>query len=215
MTVWQSSWADMNDDLVPIRAAISDIGPPPFRNRIDQRLGDSMMAAGLLTGLTAQALDRNAQPAELERRAVGVQLIYEGLNITRALVRSPPWQDGRKSAADLKVLIAEVLIARGFSLLARTEASSVAIDVIRAFARDETIRRTRHGDSDYPDRTLEAAVFELAIVAGITATGATRPPGTRAFAVELAESMDDLDTDAFRFAESVVEDLDELIVEPD
>jgi hypothetical protein len=87
--------------------------------------------------------------------------------------------------------VADVLVARGFSLLARTAVSSEAVETIRRFARDETNRYIERPDSDHADRVLEADVFELGIVAGVTATGAHRPVGTHEIAATLAVSVDD------------------------
>lgn len=203
---------DRKDDAVRLQTAVSDVVPTPFHNRVDRQLQCSAMIAGQLTRLAARALDGDVHPEDLDRRVVAVQLIYEGLKLTRTLARVPPWEDDHASDGDIDVLVADVLVARGFALLARTEAAPEAVETIRGLARDETNRTLERSDSDVTDRALEADVFELSIVAGVTATGADRPTGTSEFATALAESMDDEPTggDA-RLSQAVIEGLEEFV----
>lgn len=179
--------------------AVEDVGPEQLHDRIVSRLERSSMAAGAFTVRCAHAVleQRSAASARaviehpddpladaVATRAVGVQLIYEGLGLTRSLAQDPPWLAGQKEDGDLDVLIADILVARGFHLLARTEASDAAVATIRAFGSDQTVRR----ETDDPtlDRNLEADVFELATVAGTTAVGG-RPSGElREYATSLA-----------------------------
>lgn len=211
MTVRAWGRDDSKNDVDRMCAAVSDLGPAPFRDRIDRQLRESTMAPGLLTRLAARVTGREVAPEEITSRVVGVQLIYEGLTLMRALVHFPPWDDEPANDAEIELLVAEVLVARGFSLLARTEAVPEAVELVCAFGRDETNRRAGRPDSIPSDRALEADVFELAIVAGVTATGADRPPGIRGVATGLAESLaDEPDRDVL-FSETVVEELDELV----
>lgn len=204
--------SEREDDLALLRDAVTDIMPPLFRDRIDRRLQESVTIPGLVTRLAARAADCEFSAEEIDRRVVGVQLIYEGLKHTRTLARFPPWDDERANDADLEILVAEVLVARGFSLLARTEAMPVAVETVRAFGRDETNRRVEGSDSDPSDRALEADVFELGIIAGVTATGARCPPEARSFAVKLAESMnEERDDEGNELSDSEVEELNELL----
>lgn len=174
------------------RDAVTDIMPDRLRDVIDTRLQTVSMTPAVLTLLSAQATDRDANRAELDRRAAGVQLIYDGLKLTRTLARAPPWDQTPQKAekADIDVLAADVLVARGFSLLARTEAAGKAVETVRAFGRDETNYSLGREHPKLDGRTLEADVFELAIIAGVSATGAELPSGIRPFAVELATSFD-------------------------
>lgn len=205
---------DPTDDAARVCGAISDITPLPFRDRIDRLLRESIMMPGQLTRVAARVTDRDADPEEIDRRVVGVQLIYEGLRLTRTLARSPPWEEKPESDADLEILIAEVLVARGFSLLARTEAVAKAVEVVRTFGRNEMDRHVGRPDYGLPNRTLETNVFELSIVAGVTAGSGDRPTGIRGFATMLSESMDGKHNDGdTRFSESVVEELTELVSE--
>jgi hypothetical protein len=150
--------------------ALADIEPEPFREEVYAALEDVSVLPGVLVVAAARALDAEATVAEVERRAVGVQLIYEGLRLTRDLAHDPPWlaADADHEEADVAVLVADVFVARATSLLADTEAAGAIVAVLRSFGRDQTLR----ADADDPaavDRRLETDVFELAAVAGTTA----------------------------------------------
>jgi len=220
--------------------AVGDVEPDRLRERIRERLEDGSMAPGVLTVLSARAVAAGSADAPsvdtdaVADRGAGVQLIYEGLRLTRSLSRDPPWEredeltdgvpgseasggssgserrertdgvpgsdaagsssgsdqrertDGGDVAvtdgvapgptatadaddADMDILVADVMVARGFYLLARTEAAGEAVAVVRSFGGDQTRRRSS-GD-DRLDANLEGDVFELAAVAGTTAAG--------------------------------------------
>lgn len=172
------------------RDAVADIVPERLRGVIHDRLDAGSMAPGVLTILSARHVDPRADPTEVDHRAAGVQLIYEGLRLTRALVRDDPWAAAAADTddtlpADVDVLAADVLVARGFRLLARTEAADDAVETVRAFGREET---DRLGGRDPGDRSLEANVFELAVVAGTTVDGSRPPRSLRQYAVGLARA---------------------------
>ncbi|MFC7047022.1 hypothetical protein ACFQH6_17920 [Halobacteriaceae archaeon GCM10025711] len=171
------------------REAIEDITPAPLRTVIDDRLARDSMIPGVLTLLSAQVVDGTADPGEVERRAAGVQLIYEGLRLTRTLVTGAAWLgDAGSTPEDVDVLAADVLVARGFRLLARTEASAKAVDTVQAFGREQTDRHVRGTTAV---RSLEANVFELAVIAGATAAGHETPLALRQYVVGLAEAFGD------------------------
>lgn len=203
--------------------AVDDIEPDRLRERIRERLEDGSMAPGVLTVLSARAADGSdpgsapsvSTEATAERGA-GVQLIYEGLRLTRTLSQDPPWTaDGSSGAkrnertdggdvrvsdadavtaepsagrdadaGDMDILVADVMVARGFYLLARTEAAAEAVSVVRSFGGDQTRLRTT-GDDSF-DGNLERDVFELAAVAGVTAAGGEATPALRAHVADLA-----------------------------
>ncbi|MFC7176924.1 DUF7114 family protein [Halosegnis marinus] len=94
-----------------------------------------------------------------------------------------------RERANVDILAADVLVSRGFFLLARTDAATEAVEVVRAFGRDQTERR----DADDPaalDDELEVDVLTLALVAGTTAAGET-PGDTGPLAREFAGRYDD------------------------
>jgi geranylgeranyl pyrophosphate synthase len=201
--------------------ATADVEPAALRDRISAHLDGGSMVPGALTVLTARALsdgasepvatDDSSLPTPVAERAGGVQLIYDGLCLTRRLAREEPWTTGAKSDGDLAVLAADVLVARGFYLLARSEAAEAAVTTVRAFGRDQTVRRET--DDDTLDRNLEADVLELAVVAGATLGdhGVTLP--LREYAAGLANGSPFPDAEAF-FVESVTEELAALGTDP-
>ena len=148
------------------REALSDIEPEPLRGALDEWLATASMTPGAL------------------------QLIYEGLDLTRRLAHDEPWADTDEDDidADLDVLAADVLVSRGFYLLARTPAAERAVEVVRAFGRDQT-RREGETDPD-TDRNLEADVFELAVVTGVHAVDGDACEELLTYADELARGYE-------------------------
>jgi len=156
------------------RDALADIEPERLREVLRDRLADASMTPGVLTFMSATTLDAAVDADPLGERAAGVQLIYEGLRLTRTLAHDEPWADGEGEAtrgADLDILAADVLVSRGFYLLARTETADRAVEVVRAFGRNQTRRREVDADRPTLDRTLESDVFALAVAAGTTVVG--------------------------------------------
>jgi hypothetical protein len=168
------------------RQALSDVEPGRLRDVLDDRLASASMTPAVLTLVSARALDPGVSVAGLCERAAGVQLVYEGLRLTRTLAHEEPWTtvDGPDIDADLDILAADVLVARGFYLLARTEAADRAVEVVRAFGRDQT-DRAHAPDPAAVDGNLEADVLALATVAGATAVGREAPTAL----VDYAESL--------------------------
>lgn len=165
-------------------ASVDDIEPDRLRDRIVDRLDDASLAPGVLTLVAATAgRDRSADDSDSDR-AAGVQLIYEGLALTRQLAHEDPWTSGDRDAGDLDILIADILVSRGFYLLARTEAAEAAVEVVRAFGRDQTELRT--GGDDRLDANLEADICELAVVAGVVARDHDPTAALRSYAGDLA-----------------------------
>jgi hypothetical protein len=170
---------------------VADVDPGGLRSAIEEQLSGSMVP-GTLVRLSACATDSTGAPTAAADRATGVQLIYDGLRVTRGLVHDQPWgRDGEALTpeADIDVLVADVLVARGFYLLARTEAADRAVGVVRAFGRDQTRRRSA-SDAERLDRNLEVSVFELATAAGTTAAGATASRSLLDCVGTLARSID-------------------------
>ena len=152
--------------LEAVRPAVADLGPSPLRDRIFEHLADSSMDAGRLVYHAVATADGHVPSGVLNDRVVGVQLIYEGLALIRALARDPPWDNEERAVGDLDLLVAEVLVAKGFSLLASTDAAPRAVETVRTLGRSET-ERLNGTCSRTP---LEADIFELGVVAGVTAT---------------------------------------------
>jgi hypothetical protein len=175
------------------RETVADIEPPALRAVLFDRLDTTSMAPGAVVLTTATGRDPAVGTEPLLDRAAGVQLIYEGLRLTRALAHDEPW-DGITDTdidADLDILAADVLVSRGFSLLAPTEASDAAVETIRAFGRDQTTRRESATDDATLDRNLEADIFALAVRAGVTAIGGDPSEALLGDAAAAAREYDD------------------------
>jgi len=171
------------------REAVDDVSPERLHDVVDSRLAECSVVPGVLTIAAARARG-DATPTAVARRAAGVQLIYEGLRLTRSLVHEDPWTPDppADSPADVDVVAADVFVARGFHLLARTGAADKAVETVQRFGRAETDRQ--HGRAaDAGD--LEADVFELAAVAGATAVGDETPRALRQYVVGLADARAD------------------------
>jgi len=172
---------------------IGDIEPAGLRDRIESWLEDGSMVPGALTIQCARTtadhpVDRKNGPRDaVAERAGGVQLIYEGLRLTRELSQKEPWNDGDNPDADLDILVADVLVARGFFLLARTGAAEKAVETVRAFGRDQTVGRETGDDS--LDRNLEADTLELAVIAGSDFGSGEVPARLREYAAERASQL--------------------------
>lgn len=167
------------------REAVRDVDPDAFRDAIEAAVESGSMAPGVLVVLSARAADEPVGFETVATRAAGTQLIYEGLRLTRDLATDAPWEDeDRTPDANLDVLVADVLVARGFHLLARTEAAERAVETVRAFGRDQTPSPTDDTGG------LEADVFDLAVVAGTTAVGTHPSTACREFVADLARSFE-------------------------
>jgi hypothetical protein len=187
------------DDAVRARDAarevIADIDPDRLRDVLSRRLDEAPMTPAVLTLRVAAALASDDVDGDgLAEQAAGVQLIYEGLRLTRELAHDEPWAtvDREPDAdidgidADLDILAADVFVSRGFYLLARTDAADRAVDVVRAFGRDQTLRRRPDADRTALDRNLESDVFALAAVTGAAAVGRSAAADLVDYAADLA-----------------------------
>ncbi len=206
------------DDAVRVREsaeeAVADIEPARLREALTGRLADAEMTPGLLTVYSARGLTTDADTVPVGDRAAGVQLIYEGLRLTRQLAHDDPWNaseppldatdgsgapavsaapvaTGEAVAADIEVVAADVFVARGFYLLARTAAAHDAVRVVQRFGRNQTLHRSAD-DPAALDCNLETDVFELAVVAGSSAVSETTPEGLRSYAADLAATEEGL-----------------------
>lgn len=176
------------------RRAVRDVAPDPLRERIGALLDESAMVPGVLALTSARAVegpraeDAGFEDGGVEDRAAGVQLIYEGLRLTRTLAEGVPWERSPPyTDSNIDILAADVMVARGFSLLAHTEAADKAVETVESFGRDQTDdQQGRAG----PPHALEADVFELAVLAGTTAFGVEPSDSLLSYAEELAASLD-------------------------
>jgi len=186
--------------------AVEGVGPVGVASEASDgdETGATTERIGTVTGRTGD----DTGPVGVEERAAGVQLIYEGLRLTRALADDPPWErDLPHTDSNIDILAADVMVARGFSLLARTEAADKAVETVQSFGRDET--DDQQGRAVSP-RALETDVFELAVVAGTTVFGSTPSDALVAYTEELAGS---LDGDSPEPPESVSEEVEKAVAD--
>jgi hypothetical protein len=178
------------DDSVELRDAASetlqDIDPPSLRETLQQRIEQCWLVPGELTVLAARKAGVDEVSAGLQNRAVAVQLVYEGLALTRRLVHEEPWlaEETDAERGDIDIIAADILVARGAYLLARTEAVDKGVEIIQEFGRNQTDRPK--GD---PGRELEADIFELAAVAGSTTEADEPPAPIMAWSRDLGEEI--------------------------
>lgn len=182
------------------REAVQDITPKPLRDRIHTLLDDSAMVPAVLTLSSADAADGETagQPSEsftvegVTERAAGVQLIYEGLRLTRTLAAETPWnREPPHTDANIDVLAADVMVARGFYLLARTDAADKAVQTVQSFGKDQTDRQQGR---DGTENGLEGDVFELAVVAGTAVVGCSPSKALLSYVAALAGEGEDGDS---------------------
>jgi len=192
---------------------VADIEPRHLREVLYERLDEGSMAPGVLVFLSAQAGDSTVDLEPLAERSAGVQLIYEGLRLTRSIAHTEPWTETTTDEidADIDILAADVFVSRGFYLLARTEAAAAAVDTVQSFGHDQTVRGRPDADTETLDRNLEADIFALAVRAGLTAVDADPSADILSFAADIARAEgDDLSAATTVLSESTVSRLTEL-----
>ncbi|WP_394741054.1 DUF7114 family protein [Natronococcus roseus] len=180
--------------------AVTDVEPPALYELIESTLESASMLPGALTLESAGAVApsetaaRNGDEPDdgIITHAAGVQLIYEGLRLTRSLAHEEPWADDDGTTdvdGDLEILAADILVARGFYLLARTDAADKAVRTVQAFGREQTHRLDERDDGHAAttrDATLERDVLELAVLAGAAAVDENPSPSLLERADEIA-----------------------------
>ena len=192
--------------------SVADVEPPRLHDLVESILETASMVPGALTLESAATAASDARatleeptdeiaPETVHAHAAGVQLIYEGLRLTRTLAHEEPWTDvDANGSGDLEILAADILVARGFYLLAQTDAADKAVRTVQAFGRDQTKRSDLLGDADSLDdpndidptaldANLERDVLELAVLTGAATVGETPPPGLLVFAEDLARDV--------------------------
>ncbi len=194
--------------------AVADVEPPRLHDLVESILETASMVPGALTLESAATAASDARAALEEptdeitpetdtflAHAAGVQLIYEGLRLTRTLAHEEPWTAaGANGDGDLEILAADILVARGFYLLARTDAADKAVRTVQAFGRDQTKRSDLLGDADSLDdrddidptaldANLERDVLELAVLTGAATVGEPPSPRLLALAEDLARDV--------------------------
>lgn len=163
---------------------LAEIEPATLATELRSIVREASMVPGVVTIRTAERLGAPGESA-LDR-AVGVQLSYEGLRLTRQLIR----EEERYAAANptdsyLSLVAGEVLVSRGFGELAETAVAGQAIDIVQQFSRNQTVDYRSDVVSGTSGRSLERDVVALAVAAGSTAVLDTVPT----FLVEFGDTL--------------------------
>jgi len=164
--------------------SLHEVEPAPFCARLERTLEGRPLTPGVLTVRTATAVDPTVAPEAAAERAVGVQLTYEGLRLTRRLVETEPWPPAGEGDPDVDVVAAEVLVAKGLNQLAHTGVRGRVVEIVRRFGR------TNAREADAGEPSLEADFVVLAVEAGADLVAPTVPPGLVEYARELAEEVE-------------------------
>lgn len=166
-----------------LTSTLADIEPPAFHERLTAVLADEPVTPGVLTVRTARVLDPDIETEVGAMRGAGVQLSYEGLRLTRAIIRerSTPESisvdgirngDSPENQYYLDLLAAEVLVSRGFYHLATTGVAGQAVEIVRRFGRNQTHELE---SGIHPEASLEVDVIKLAVNAGMDLAGVESP----------------------------------------
>lgn len=153
---------------------VAEIQPRHLARELEELLASASMLPGTLALLTARTL--GADESVGRDRAVGVQLSYEGLRLTRQLIREEDrYTDENPTASYLSLVAGEVMVARGFSELAETAVAADAIGIVQRFSRNQTVDY-RPGIEESGGSSLEHDVIRLAVDAGATIGREIVPP---------------------------------------
>ena len=145
--------------------SVSHVEPGPFRRELESILTEASTTPGVLTVRTAEVIGRPIEQEELYHRAAGVVISYEGLRLTRDLIRDDPWATRNDNKTEnLRLLAAEVLVARGLYRLAPTGVAYDAVQIARRFGRNQTNEQVPDAVPSEP--TLEFDSIRLAVRTG-------------------------------------------------
>lgn len=166
--------------------SLDDLEPPPFRDRARDIVGRTPTTPGVLAVRTARTVDPGVDIETAARRGAGVQLCYEGLDLTRSLLDDRPWEDGdRDYHRDL--LVAEVLVSRGIHTLSQAGTATDVVGIVQRFGRIQT-ELDRVGGRDRED-PLERDILELGVNTGADLALDGVPDPVRSHSTEIATRL--------------------------
>lgn len=170
-----------------LKRAIADIEPDSFNDHLETVVADRPLTPASVTVATGQAVDGTADGDRLADLGVGVQLIYEGLRLTRELMATDAWLDTTGTTEeDIDVLAAEVLVARGFNRLSETGTVTDAVELMRRFGERRAYERSGIEAADLG--SLEGDTLRLAVDTGADAVLSTVPPAIATVGDDLAST---------------------------
>lgn len=166
--------------------SLADIEPPAFQRRLRTLLADAPLTPAVLTVRTARALEPSVDAGACTLRGAGVQLTYEGLRLTRSILRDRRWEaTGGNYYLDL--VAAAVLVSRGYYYLADTGVSREAVEAARRFGRYQTY--DQNGELPEEEYSLEGDFIALAVNTGADMALQTVPPSVTAYGENLAREL--------------------------
>lgn len=173
------------------RNSLGAIEPTGLARMLDDILVDASMVPGVVTVLTAERLGGPEKREAALDRAVGVQLSYEGLRLTRELIRDEERYDVPDPTEGYLALVAgEVLVSRGFGELADTAVSNQAIEIVQRFSKNQTHEYYGPPEAGPHGRSLERDVVALGVAAGATTVRETVPGYLTEYGEQLATEVD-------------------------
>jgi hypothetical protein len=193
-----------------LERSLDDIEPAPFHSRVTAAAGERPLLPGVLTVRVAHRIDSTVDIQTAATRGAGVQLCYEGLELTRSVLRNRSW-DGNDDEYQQDLLVAEVLVSRGFSLLAETGVVTDAVAIVQRFGRTQTNLEKLGGRHD--DDPLEVDVLELAVNAGADLAMDGLSPMVRSHSGDIARELLDYPLPGPEAMGAVDDQLDALAAE--
>ena len=166
--------------------SLEDVEPPAFRQRLHTALADITLTPAVITVRTARALEPSIDLETCARRATGVQLTYEGLRLTRSILREERWDSSATHSYYLDLLAAAVILSRGYYYIADTGVAKQSVEAARRFGRHQMYVQTGDPDATY---SLEADFVAIAVNAGADLVVQTVPPSITAYGENLAHDI--------------------------
>ena len=170
-----------------LEGALAGLEPPPFQSRVTGAVGERPLLPGALTVRVARRVDTTADIQSAAARGAGVQMCYEGLERTRSVLQTEPWEDPDDTDSYYQdLLVAEVLVSQGFNLLAKTGVVTDVVAIVQRFGRTQTaLEGLGHRHDEEP---LEVDVLELAVNAGVDLVSDVSP-SIRAHSGDIAREL--------------------------
>lgn len=190
-----------------LEQSVADIEPSAFRQRLETILADISLTPAVLTVRTARALEPSADVGVCALRGAGVQLTFEGLRLTRSILRDQQWEStsGRQSYY-LDLLAAAVLVSRGYYYLADSGVTREAVEAARRFGRYQTYNQ--NGDLSSEEYSLEGDFITLAVNTGADIALQTVPGSVTVYGENLAR---DIGTEPLADPETALDGVEERI----
>lgn len=149
--------------------ALAEIEPKTLSTELQSLVSEASMVPGVVTVRTAERLAGPDDRSIAVARGVGVQMCYDGLRLTRDLIREEEQYELPGATESYLLLVgAEVLVSRGFAELAETPAAEQAIEIVQRFAYNQTVDYREEAHPGSTGRSLEREAVSLAVTAGVT-----------------------------------------------